>query len=63
MEVALLPWTGGKECWTLLKALGLRGMEREEGEEEDDEFDARSLRLVRSAMKGRRAGWVEVFVS
>lgn len=36
-------------------------MGREEEELEDDEFDARSLRIVRSAMKGRRAGWVEVF--
>ncbi|KAL7415981.1 hypothetical protein BDY24DRAFT_251597 [Mrakia frigida] len=60
-EVALLPWTSGKECWSSLKVLGLRGMDREEEELEDDEFDARSLRMVRSAMKGRRAGWVEVF--
>lgn len=66
-EVARLPWTGSKEYWTVLKVLGLRGMEREEvdgqKEVEQDELDARALRVVRSAMKGRRAGWVEVVVS
>lgn len=48
--------------------LGLRGLARDGPEDGADgldsaERDAESLRVVRGAMRGRRAGWVEVIVS